>query len=46
MIDVSDRADVDVRFRSLKLLFCHLLSPDVVCLFYNFVSLYGAHDQA
>src|SRR2546423_10723839 len=31
MIDVSDRSDVDVRFGSLKLLFCHCSLLCCVC---------------
>jgi hypothetical protein len=41
MVNVTNRADVDVRFRSLKLLFCHCeISCFLVLVFYSFVMLF------
>jgi hypothetical protein len=44
MVNVTNRADIDVRFRSLKLLFSHFISPAL--MFRSLpVAFYGAHDQ-
>src|SRR5690606_33418774 len=44
MVNVTNGADVDVRFGSLKRFFCHLLSPACYCFLLLTVKS-GAHDR-
>ncbi len=44
MVNVTNRADVDVRFRSLKLLFSHFILLRLCFVRCSLLSI-GAHDQ-